>query len=82
MIEVIVILSLLTLIGVQEYYNRKERNRLTNALMSKNLADFRALQWDDKKKPEKKVVETNDTAPLSQLSDQDFEKHIAKINKG
>jgi negative regulator of sigma E activity len=82
MIELGVIIALVGLIGWQEYQNRKERNKLMNALMSKNTQDFKELELAErtniKIKPDNDIP---DLIPTDQLSDEDWEKVEIKGEK-
>jgi predicted negative regulator of RcsB-dependent stress response len=76
-IEVLVIIALCTLIGWQEYQNRKEKQRLINIIISKNtqelrdleIADQTKIKVDTKAKPEEFI-------PEADLTDKEFDKLI------
>ena len=82
MIELGVIVALVALIGWQEYQNRKERNKLINALMAKDAKELSDLEFVDRIIPEPKVERPPDLIPVSDLSDDEFEKYIAKETNG
>jgi len=75
MIELIVIIVLLIFIGVQEYFNRKERKVLLNAVLSKNTDEFIGLESQDKAKPELED-EKPDLIPIGDADDETFQKAI------
>jgi hypothetical protein len=77
MIEFFVILALVALIAWQEYHNRKERAKLINAILSKNVNDFKDLELADKTKIEIKPPKDPNLIPMEGLTDdQWFETEI------
>lgn len=78
--QVIVIAVLVALIGWQEYQNRKERNKLINALLSKDAKELRELEFIEKVKPEPMVEKQPEIISVDQLTDDEFDKFIDKQN--
>jgi hypothetical protein len=75
MIEIILLLVILTLcglIGWMEYQNRKERSKLFNAILSKNVNDFKDLEIADKTHIDIKPLKNPDTIPMEGLTDEDW----------
>ena len=66
-------------ISVQEYFNKKERQKLSEALIAKNLREIADLEITRKTKPAKEE-ETVDAVLESDLSDEEFAKSIKVIN--
>lgn len=55
----------------------KEKTKLVNALISKNATELRDLDLSEKVEPIRPLVATPpDLIPESELSDEEFEKHI------
>ena len=68
-------LALLVFIGFQDYQNRKERKRLIDAFLAKNLKEL--------KEPERRAEPTMETMPLPDIpldeaDDELFDKSIKK----
>lgn len=89
MIEIIlsfVIFALLIVIIYQQYSSQKERNKLIDFLMSRDLDDYKTIKIADKiqpKKEEKKVklTEEPDLIPENQITEDQFKKVIeAQLN--
>jgi hypothetical protein len=72
MIEVITITALVTLLGWQEYQNRKERSKLFNAILSKNINDFKDLEIADKTEIKIKPPKDPNNIPLDTLTDEEW----------
>jgi predicted negative regulator of RcsB-dependent stress response len=79
MIELFVIIALVILIGWQEWNNRKERAKLFNAILGKNVQEIASLDLADKT-----VIKANtdkpEITPFENMSDEDFGKVIEKQN--
>ena len=77
MIELFVIIALVALIGWQEWNNRKERAKLLNAILGKNVQEIASLDLADKT-----VIKANtdkpEITPFENMSDEDFGKSIEK----
>lgn len=72
MIEIVVILALVLLLAWEHYQNRLERNKLMNALISKNSYELANLEHIEKQ-PKEKIQPTNpDLIPIDELPDQAF----------
>lgn len=80
--EIGVIIALVVLIGWQEYQNRKERNKLINALMAKDAKELADLEFNERIKPQPTIEKPPDLVPVDQLSDKDFEKYVEKETNG
>ena len=76
--EIIVIIALVVLIGFQEFQNRKERNKLINALISKDAKELADLEFREKLKPEPIEEKLPDMVPLDELTEDEFDKFIKK----
>lgn len=81
-------LVLLIFIGVlagllawEKHTNKEERDKLINALLSKNAAELRDLEFVAKlpKQQEEKIP--SDFVAIEDLSDEDFDKHIEETLK-
>jgi hypothetical protein len=75
----IVIGCLLAFIFFQDFLNRKERQKLTEAFIAKNLKEIQDLESIRKVKPTKQKEEE----PLSTVGDLDdkaFDKYIKSVN--
>ena len=82
MIELGVIIALVCLIGWQEFNNRKERAKLSNAIMSKDTQEFKELELTDKTSIKVKPnSELPDLIPTDQLNDEDWERAEIKGEK-
>ena len=75
---IIVVIALCGLIGWIDYNNRRERKHLVNALMAKNSAELRDLDFVDQVGPTLKTepTTTSNLVPVDQLSDEEFEEQI------
>ena len=81
MIEIIltvVIIALLAYIAWSDFLNRREREKTTNALLSRNAQEFRDLELTDKVKPITPITPEPDLIPESELSDTDFYERVEK----
>lgn len=67
MIAEVVIVALLIYIFVSEYFNRKERDRLTNKIMARDYSEYKNLE-DTTPIEDEQPQEV----PLSELSDDKF----------
>lgn len=65
---IIVILALLAYIGVNNYFDRKERKTTMKALMAKNLQEFVTSEVIEKQEPEPKEEES-EMVPLNEADD-------------
>ena len=76
----LVIVALCGLIGWIDYNNRKERQKLIQAIMSKTAQDLKDFELADKISFESPKMP--DIPPefeeVNELSDEDFDKHIIK----
>ena len=76
----LVIAVLCGLLGWVDYNNRKERQKLIQAIMSRSPQDFKDFELADKISFE--APKTSDIPAefqeVSELDDEDFEKHIIK----
>ena len=77
-----VILILCCLIGWLDFNNRKERSKLINALLSKNAAELRDLEFVEKNQPEQQKSTPPDIVPLDSLDDQQFDNFIKEQLNG
>lgn len=74
MIEYIVIV-LIVYIALQDFLNRKERNRLVNAFLAKNLTELNNVET----KPSKPTPDAPpEFVPISDMDNEDFDKAIKK----
>jgi len=75
----LVIVALVALIGWQEWNNRKERAKLLNAILGKNVQEIASLDLADKT-----VIKANtdkpEITPLENMSEEDFGKVIKTQN--
>lgn len=70
-----IIFTLIAYIAYQDYMNRKERRRLTDAFMAKNLEELNKVEV----KPETKLVQPKlEDIPVSEASPEEFDKAIKK----
>ena len=74
MIEIATIISLIVLLGFQEYHNRKERAKLINAILSKSVNEFKELELADRTEIKIKPPKAPDITPVDQLSDDEWYK--------
>lgn len=65
---IIVILALLGYIGINNYFDRKERKTTMKALMAKNLQEFVTSEVIEKQEPEPKEEES-EMVPLNEADD-------------
>ena len=81
MIELTAIIGiLLVFIALQEYFNRKERQRLIETIIAKNLGELRDLEVT-RKIPHKEENEEPSLIPFTELDDKSFDKYVKDINK-
>jgi len=78
MLEVIII-ALLMFIGIQEFFNRKERKGLMEMIMAKNLEDLSNLE-SRRVVNSRPAKEPDDIVPVSELDDNHFDKYIEEVN--
>ena len=77
----LVIAVLLVFMGVQEYFNRKERKSLLEMIMAKNLTELGDLEVKQGIKPSKEKPQ-EDFILESDLSDEKFSERVQElINK-
>ena len=72
----LIILALITMLMWEKWQNNKERARFTNALIAKTPEQFRDLELTDKVKPITPPVEKQDLVAESDLTDEEFLKHV------
>ena len=70
-----IIFTLILYIAYQDYMNRKERRRLTDAFMAKNLEE---LNRGEVKSETKLVQPKLEDIPITEASPEDFDKAIKK----
>ena len=75
-ILVVVILILCALLGWKEREGRLERNKLINALLSKNAQDLANLELADKTQIKAELPKEPNFVPPENLSQEDWEKVI------
>ena len=80
MLELIIIV-LLAFIALQEFFNRKERKGLIEAIMAKSLQDLGELEIVRGVK-QKKDKPLDDIVPVNELSDEKFDEFIKEENDG
>lgn len=76
----IVIIALIGYIAYEKYEMRKERNKYINALLSKDAAQLRDLEFVDKLKLPKEEKLSDDFIPAEDLTDKEFDKFIKENN--
>ena len=69
-----IIFVLIAYIAYQDFMNRKERRRLTDAFMAKNLEELNRVE----PKPTKLVQPKLEDIPITEASPEDFDKAIKK----
>ena len=70
-----IIFTLIAYIAYQDYMNRKERRRLTDAFMAKDLEELNRVEV----KPETKLVQPKlEDVPITEASPEEFDKAIKK----
>ena len=77
-ILLLVIIALGVLIGWDRYENRKERQKLIQAIMSKSaqdLVNFEMAEKVEKINPNQPLINPEDFTAESELSDKEFEKY-------
>ena len=70
-----IIFTLILYIAYQDYMNRKERRRLTDAFMAKNLEE---LNRGEVKSETKLVQPKLEDIPITEASPEEFDKAIKK----
>ena len=77
-ILLLVIIALGALIGWDRYENRKERQKLIQAIMSKSAQDMVNFEMAEKINitPPQPLINPDDFTAESELSDKEFNKHI------
>lgn len=71
---------LLAFIFIQDFFNRKERQKLIEALIARNLKELGDLETTRQYKPTKtKIVDP--AIPVSDLDEKAFDKYIKDINE-
>jgi len=80
MLEIITV-SLLVLIFLQEFFNRKERQKLVEALIARNLRELGDLETTRKFKPTKTKKVDDSAVPVSGLDDKTFDRYIKDTNE-
>ena len=78
MMEGIIIVVLLSFMFIQEHQNRKERKRLIEAFLAKNLNDLKQGELIEKVKPNKEKAVEPEWEPVENASREDFMKAIKK----
>lgn len=76
----IIVGCLLAFIFAQEFFNRRERQKLLEAFLAKNLGDIKDLEMGRKFKPVKEKS-TSVVESLNDLDDKAFNKYITDFNK-
>ena len=71
-----VIVALISFIAYERYEMRKERNKYINALLSKDAAQLRDLEFVDKLKIPKEEKVPNDLIDTKDLTDEQFMEQI------
>lgn len=71
-----VIVALCVLIGYERKTNKDERMKFLNALIAKNAQELSQLDAVDKLKVEVSPQKEPDLKPLSDMTDEEFEKEI------
>lgn len=69
-----IIFTLIAYIAYQDYMNRKERRRLNDAFMAKDLTELNHVP----EKASKQYVEKLEDIPLSEATPEEFDKAILK----
>lgn len=78
----LVIVALGSLIAWDRHENRKERQKLIQAIMSKSAADMVNFEMADKVEkitPNQPLINPDDYTAESELSDKEFDKYV--LNK-
>lgn len=75
----IIAFALLGFILIQEFFNRKERQKLIEAFLAKNLKEVQDLEYERKIKPEAKKEE--EFISEAEADESVFDKMIKQINK-
>lgn len=78
---IITIVSLLTYIGVREYFDRKDQKDIRRMLMSKSVDEVARAEVMEKIEPNEEPEEKHDMVEVRELSDDDFDKFIKEQNK-
>jgi len=73
-IMIYIIFTLIAYIAYQDYMNRKERRRLSDAFMAKDLTELNNVP----EKQGKPYVEKLEAIPLSEATPEEFDKAILK----
>ena len=72
----VVILALIGFIAYDKYEMRKERNKYINALLSKDAAQLRDLEFTEKLKIPKEEKVPNDLIDTKDLTDEQFMEQV------
>ena len=72
----VVIVALIGYIAYERYEMRKERNKYINALLAKDAAQLRDLEFVDKLKIPKEEKVPNDLVDTKDLTDKEFDEII------
>ena len=75
----IIIGCLLAFIFFQDFFNRKERQKMTEAFIAKNLQEIQDLEAVRKIKPTKQKEEVPEVT-LDMSDDKMFDQYIKQIN--
>ena len=72
----VVIVALIFFIAYERYEMRKERNKYINALLSKDAAQLRDLEFVDKLKLPKEEAPKDNLVAAEEMTDDEFTQHI------
>jgi hypothetical protein len=76
MIELGVITVLIALLGWEKYQNRKERAKMLNLIVAKDVPEAVNLEIADRTKIDVKEDHEPDLIPESQMDDREFNRRI------
>lgn len=74
--ETIVIIALLVYIAYQEHGHRQERKKMMEAVMAKDLTEFKQGEMTEKLEPEEE--KPPEFMPIEEASEEEFNKAIKK----
>ena len=70
----LIIFFLLTFIGIQEYFNRQERQKLMDRIMARSLGELSQHELVSKAEPETEIPP--DYEPVEAITDEEFDQAI------